>query len=84
MNKKGFFFFQWGTSTKQETRWVVSELKEPPKEFGSQDFILSQLLLQRGIETKAEVERFLKPSLDDLGDPCLLDGMKEAVARIRE
>jgi single-stranded-DNA-specific exonuclease len=70
-------------STKLQTRWVVSDLQELSKEFEGQDFILSQLLLQRGVTTKQDAEKFLKPSLDDLGNPFDLVGMKEAVARIR-
>lgn len=72
------------TITKQETRWVVSDLEESPKELAEYDFILSQLLLQRGIETNIEAEKFLQPSLDDLGNPFDLHGMKEAVTRIKQ
>ena len=44
--------------------------------------VLANLLVQRGIETKAEAERFFNPSLDDLHDPFLMKDMEKAVERI--
>lgn len=46
--------------------------------------VLCQLLIQRGIKTKKEAERFFKPSLDDLHDPFLLPDMDKAVKRIEK
>jgi len=45
---------------------------------------LHALLVQRGIASVEEAERFLHPSHKHLHDPFLLGGMTEAVARIRE
>lgn len=45
---------------------------------------LCRILLNRGISTRLEVDRFLNSSLEDLQDPYLLDGMKQAVARTRQ
>lgn len=44
--------------------------------------ILYELLLSRGISSPEEAESFLHPGREDLLDPMLLDGMKEAAAII--
>ena len=44
---------------------------------------LHALLIQRGIASAEEAQRFLNPSADQLHDPMLLSGMPEAAARIR-
>ena len=41
---------------------------------------LAAILLDRGVETRAQAERFFSPSLADLPSPFLMKGMKEAVA----
>lgn len=43
---------------------------------------LATLLSRRGVESPADAERFLKPSLDQLHDPFLLAGMAESVERL--
>ena len=44
----------------------------------------ARILLERGIDSPAEVERFLHPKLSDLSDPFLLKDMEAAVERIRQ
>ncbi len=44
--------------------------------------LLGQLLLNRGLSTPAAAAAFLEPRLEELADPFLARGMKEAVARI--
>lgn len=46
--------------------------------------LLSRLLVNRGVTTAGEANRFLYGSVDDVHDPYLLLGMKEAVPRIRQ
>ncbi|MDN4088808.1 single-stranded-DNA-specific exonuclease RecJ [Paenibacillus polymyxa] len=46
--------------------------------------LLSRLLVNRGVTTAGEANRFLYGSVDDVHDPFLLLGMKEAVPRIRQ
>jgi single-stranded-DNA-specific exonuclease len=46
------------------------------------DPVTARLLCQRGVTDPDRAARFLKPSLDDLHDPFLLAGMREAVDRI--
>jgi len=44
--------------------------------------LIHGLLMQRGVSSREEAEAFLHPSADQLLDPNLLGGMKEAVQRI--
>jgi single-stranded-DNA-specific exonuclease len=43
----------------------------------------ARVLIGRGYQTPADVERFLHPRLADLPDPFLMLGMEAAVTRIR-
>lgn len=45
---------------------------------------LSSLLRSRGVDTEEKARRFLSPSLTDLEDPFLLDGMAETVRLLRD
>lgn len=47
------------------------------------DLAAAHFLYTRGIQTEEALRTFLEPSLEDLHDPYLLHGMKEAVERIR-
>ena len=46
--------------------------------------VLCRLLRQRGIRTVGEAKRFFRPSLLDLHDPFLMDGMEVAIRRINQ
>lgn len=46
--------------------------------------VLCRLLRKRGIRTAAEAKKFFRPSLQNLHDPFLMDGMEAAVARINK
>ncbi len=46
--------------------------------------VLCHLLIKRGIKTAAEAKLFFRPSLLELHDPFLMDGMGAAVARINK
>ena len=45
---------------------------------------LSALLRARGLDTPEKADRFLSPSLSDLHDPFLLDGMERTVSLLKE
>jgi len=45
--------------------------------------LLTRILWQRGIRDEYEVEAFLSPKVEDLLDPFLLKGMKEAVGLVK-
>ncbi|MCD7970526.1 MAG: single-stranded-DNA-specific exonuclease RecJ [Alistipes sp.] len=55
---------------------LASALDIPP--------VLGNLLVQRGIGTVEEAERFFNPRLEDLHDPFLMKDMDKAVERIRK
>ncbi len=44
--------------------------------------VISKLLVRRGFRSIDEIERFFNPSLDQLYDPFLLEGMESSVERI--
>ena len=44
--------------------------------------ILSRILFRRGVTSYDEAKKFFRPTLDDLHDPMLMDGMEAAVTRI--
>ena len=48
------------------------------------DKIIATLLVERGVTTFEEARRFFRPSLDQIHDPFLMKGMKQAVERIDE
>ena len=57
--------------------------EELPKSLGISR-LLGRILVNRGITNLADAKRFLQPSMDDLHDPYLLDGMDLAVSRTRQ
>ena len=72
-------------------RWNYSNLSTDQKNIANElakeldlDPILVELLVNRGIETKEEAEKYLNPSLDDLHDPFLLPDMDKAIRRIEK
>ena len=46
--------------------------------------VLCRLLRKRGVRTATEAKKFFRPSLLDLHDPFLMDGMEAAVRRINK
>lgn len=48
------------------------------------DPIIALLLVQRGVETFEEAQKFFRPSLEDLHDPYLMKDMDKAVWRIEK
>ncbi|MDX9703295.1 MAG: single-stranded-DNA-specific exonuclease RecJ [Candidatus Auribacterota bacterium] len=67
-------------------RWILYPVRETLRDQISRRFELSrfsaQILINRGLDSVEEVDKFLNISLRDLYDPFLLDGMEEAVDRI--
>ena len=72
-----------------QKRWLVNTTIDSTtvEEFRSVlkvDEVVAELLLQRGINTFEEAEKFFRPKLDELHDPFLMKDMKEAVERLQE
>ena len=72
-----------------QKRWLVKTPKENTlvEDFRSKlkvDPVVAELLLQRGIDTFEEAERFFRPKLEELHDPFLMKDMDTAVERLQE
>ena len=57
---------------------------ESAKPIGDMPLWLSALLRARGVDTPEKAERFLHPSLGQLHDPMLMQGMEKAVRLLRQ
>lgn len=67
-------------NTNSNKRWIFSAATNEDNLL-SQDEIISQILLNRGIAPENQ-KRFLCPEFESLHDPFLLEGMRDAVAII--
>ena len=73
----------------KEKRWILRQdydLETVEKLAASLgvDKIIATLLVERGVTTFEEARRFFRPGLDQINDPYLMKGMREAVDRINE
>ncbi len=70
--------YQWETlpCNREVADMLAQQLDIPP--------LLATLMVTRGMDNPQEATRFLKGTMEDLPDPFLLSGMKEAVPRIRQ
>lgn len=59
------------------------EIPESLKSIGVPEQLL-RLLLDRGIDTKEKIDKYLHPKMDDLYDPMLMQDMDKAVAVVRD
>lgn len=68
-----------------ETIWVLRPITERSKRLAPELALpveAAQILVNRGIDDAATAHRFLYGTLDDLHDPYLMRGMRDAVQRI--
>lgn len=70
-------------------RWKIKPIPEAEKvDFLSKKLKvekpIAHLLVQRGIETFEDANRFFRPKLEDLHDPYLMKDMDKAIARIEK
>lgn len=70
---------RWTLKPKPDSK-KVSELAEAL----SVPLMISELLVQRGIETFEDAKAFFRPSLSELHDPFLMKDMDVAVSRIQQ
>lgn len=61
--------------------WQKKDKKNKTKLDGLPD-VISRILVERGIDTKTKLNKFLNPKSEDLYDPFLIPDMKKAVNRI--
>lgn len=73
--------YKWNyqPSTEQE----LADAERLSEEIGISP-VLCRLLQRRGVQTAAEAKKFFRPSLLDLHDPFLMDGMDAAIKRINK
>lgn len=67
--------------------WVVKESQDPVEVKSIADSlniseVLANLLVMRNIKTFAQAKKFFRPSIEDLHDPFLMNGMAEATNRV--
>ncbi len=70
-----------------DTIWILNDIDKKAYLLSSELDIpveAAQILVNRGIDEIGEADRFLHGTFGDLYDPFLMEGMKEAVDRIRK
>ncbi|UCE41932.1 MAG: single-stranded-DNA-specific exonuclease RecJ [Candidatus Aminicenantes bacterium] len=70
-----------------ETLWILNQVSEKARNLSAtMDIPLeaAQILVNRGFDRAEQVHRFLYGTMSDLHDPFLMNGMREAVQRIRK
>jgi single-stranded-DNA-specific exonuclease len=71
-----------------EKRWEINEssnsdaIKKLSSELNGLDETLTNILLQREIDTFEKAKSFFRPSLDEIHDPFLMKDMDKAVSRL--
>src|ERR1019366_3507341 len=74
---------QSGYICSMQKRWtlkIVDEEKVKALQLSlNVNHVLCRLLVQRGIQTFEQAKSFFRPSLDDLHDPFLMQGMDKAI-----
>lgn len=73
--------YKWNYQPPTEQK--IQRADELSKETGINP-VLCRLLIDRGVTTAEGAKRFFRPSLTELHDPFLMDGMDAAVARINK
>ena len=81
--------YLYGQKNMKEKRWIIRkdyDLETVEKLAASLgvDRIIATLLVERGVTTFEEARKFFRPGLDQIHDPFLMKGMREAVDRINE
>jgi single-stranded-DNA-specific exonuclease len=71
----------------KEKRWIIREdydleIVEKLAASLGVDRIIATLLVERGVTTFEDARRFFRPGLDQVHDPFLMKGMKQAIDRI--
>lgn len=73
--------YRWTFPSAETTLEHLEKAKKLGDELGVSP-VLTEILVKRGIDTFDKARSFFRPSLDDLHDPFLMDGMHLAVERI--
>jgi len=68
-------YFKWQLSPPNPEAWILAQELNLPHE-------IAIILVNRGIKTASEAAFYLYGGLNELHDPFLMKGMKEAVRRL--
>jgi len=71
----------------QKKRWKIIDSTDEKAVLALADSltissVLAKLLIQRNITNFFEAKKFFRPSIEDIHDPYLMDGMKDAALRV--
>lgn len=70
-----------------QRQWIFAAQPEPVVQSIAQSVgvtpLIARLMINRGLATSEEIDRFLSPSFDHLHDPFLFNDMDKAVGRIK-
>lgn len=69
-----------------ETVWILNPISEKARSLSEDVAVpeeIAQILVNRGIDQAEQVHLFLHGTIDDLHDPFMMGGMKEAVQRLK-
>ena len=84
-----YFSYFYAQKNMKEKRWIIREnydletVERLAASLGV-DPIIATLLVERGVTTYEEARRFFRPGLDQINDPFLMKGMRQAIDRINE
>jgi single-stranded-DNA-specific exonuclease len=73
--------YRWTLPSAEASLSHLEKAKKLSDELGVSP-VLTEILVRRGIDTFDLAKTFFRPTLDDLNDPYLMDGMDRAVDRI--
>jgi len=69
-------------------RWEIKQLDLPHQRYLSENLpispVISQLLINRGIDDLGKAKAFLNSDISELYNPFLMEGMHEAVSRLKK
>ena len=69
---------------KSKAKWIYEAENDEEKEMLHSQPVINQLLRERGIETKEEMDDFLHPKVENLHSPKLFSEMNKTVERINQ
>jgi single-stranded-DNA-specific exonuclease len=70
-----------------ETVWILNPVSEKARRLSAEENLppeIAQILVNRGIDQPEQVHVFLHGTVNELHDPFLMEGMREAVRRIKQ
>src|SRR5690625_943918 len=76
--------FRSNCMLKSKAKWIYEAENDEEKEMLHSQPVINQLLRERGIETKEEMDDFLHPKVENLHSPKLFSEINKTVERINQ